>query len=119
MNSKANSQSSQLNEFLLKSPQTPTSPHPSNNTNTIKKKSFIKRTFGPIIKGSLRGNIFLLIIISCSCVFFYLPYLAKRSGIAFTSLCILFCAFISHLSSRFLYQGFKATRGQNYNQVVK
>ncbi len=39
-----------------------------------KPKPIHKRVFGPLTPGGIRGNIFLMMITTTGCVFFYLPY---------------------------------------------
>ena len=83
-----------------------------------KKKPWYTRTFAKMEKGSVRGNIFLMIITTTGCAFFYLPYQSKQTGILLTFLLLLFPAAVSYYSSGLLYLGFKATKAKTYDECM-
>lgn len=83
-----------------------------------KKKPWYTRTFAKMEKGSIRGNIFLMIITTTGCAFFYLPYQSKQTGLILTFLLLLFPAAVSYYSSGLLYLGFKATKAKTYDECM-
>jgi amino acid permease len=49
-------------------------------------------------KGSIRGNIFLLLITTAGCSFFFLPYYAKKNGLVLSLFLLLLPACLSYYS---------------------
>lgn len=84
-----------------------------------KKENWFKRVFSPMKEGGIRGNIFLMMVTTTGCAFFYLPLLAKKSGLFLTIGLLFFIVSISYVSSTFLYYGYKATKGKTYDAVMK
>lgn len=80
--------------------------------------SWLVRTFSTMGEGSLRAQIFLLIITTMGSSFFLLPYSAKQIGIAFVLIMLTFSAAISYTSSAMLYMGYKETGAKTYNECV-
>lgn len=81
--------------------------------------SWVKRTFGPLTKGGVRGNIFLLIITTIGSSFFYLPYAARQIGLVFTLILLVTAALLSFFSSLILIKAFEKTKAPTYNDGVK
>lgn len=88
------------------------------NETTQSKKNFFHRTFSKMEKGGLRGNIFLMIITTTGCAFFYLPYQSKKTGIILTPLLLLFPCAVSYYSSSLLYLGFKTTKAKTFDECM-
>lgn len=88
-------------------------------TETKTGRSWAQRTFGEMEQGSLRGNIFLLCVSTIGCSFFYLPYYAKEVGLLMLIVMIIIPGLISYYSSSLLYIGFKHTKAQTYDEVMK
>ena len=88
------------------------------NINISEKKNFFVRTFSKMEKGGLRGNIFLMIITTTGCAFFYLPYQSKQTGIILTPLLLLFPCAVSYYSSSLLYLGFKTTKAKTFDECM-
>ena len=49
-------------------------------------------------KGSMRGSIFLLLITTAGCSFFYLPYYAKKNGLILSIALLILPACLSYYS---------------------
>lgn len=49
-------------------------------------------------RGGIRGNIFLLLVTTAGCSFFYLPYYAKKCGLVFTLALLVLPAALSYYS---------------------
>lgn len=81
-------------------------------------RPWLTRTFSKMGKGALRGNIFLLLITTTGCVFFYIPYYGKKSGLVMTALMIFMAGGLSQYSSGLLYYGFKATKAKTYDECM-
>jgi amino acid permease len=81
--------------------------------------SWIKRTFGPLTKGGVRGNIFLLTVTTLGSSFFYLPYVARQIGLASNIILLLLAASLSFCSSKILIMAFERTRAPTYNDGVR
>lgn len=82
-------------------------------------KPWIKRTFGKMEDGGIRGNIFLMTISTVGSTFFYLPYYAKQVGIATIILLLAIPACLSYYSSYKLYHGFKHTKAKTYDECMR
>lgn len=80
---------------------------------------WLRRTFGKMEEGGLRGNIFLMTISTVGCAFFYLPYYAKQVGIMMVIMLLAIPAFLSYYSSYKLYYGFKQTKAKTYDECMK
>lgn len=63
-----------------------------------KTRSWLNRTFSKMEKGGIRGNIFLLLVTTAGCSFFYLPYYSKKCGLIFTLLLLVIPAALSYYS---------------------
>jgi amino acid permease len=63
-----------------------------------KPRSWLNRTFSKMEKGGIRGNIFLLLITTAGCSFFYLPYYSKKCGVLLTFLLLIIPAVLSYYS---------------------
>lgn len=83
------------------------------------RKSWFSRTFSPMTEGGIRGNIFLLIITTLGSSFFYLPYLARKTGLFSTILMVTFNAILGYICSRVLYLGFKQTKAKTYSECME
>lgn len=82
-------------------------------------KSWLRRTFGPMKEGSIRGNIFLMMVTTLGSAFFYLPLQAKKTGIILTSGILTFVMLVSYYCSTLLFLGFEKTKGTTYDLVMK
>lgn len=91
----------------------------SQNLSTNHNRSFFNRTFGRIEPGSIRGNLFLLMVITIGSSFFVLPHLARQIGLLFTVLLVLFSGFLSYMCSKILYIGFQETDAKTYNECME
>lgn len=49
-------------------------------------------------KGGVRGSIFLLLITTVGCSFFYIPYYAKKCGLLLTMIMLILPAVLSYYS---------------------
>lgn len=78
----------------------------------------MNRTFSKMEKGGIRGSIFLLLITTAGCSFFYLPYYSKKCGILLTTLLLIIPAVLSYYSSTLMYYGFKFTKAVTYDECI-
>lgn len=69
-------------------------------------------------KGGIRGNIFLMMVTTTGCAFFYLPMQAKKTGLVLTIGLLMFVMSVSYYSSSLLYLGFKATKASTYDRCM-
>ena len=67
-----------------------------------KSRSWLNRTFSKMEKGGIRGSIFLLLITTAGCSFFYLPYYSKKCGLIMTLILLVVPAILSYYS-RYLH----------------
>ena len=82
-------------------------------------RPWLKRTFGGLSPGGVRGNIFLLIVATMGSSFFYLPYCAKQIGLFTCFGMVVLCAVVSYFSSLVLYSGFKYTGAKTYDECIE
>ena len=85
----------------------------------INSKNWMRRTFGKMEEGSLRGNMFLLIVTTIGSTFFILPHSARQIGIFLTALMLFASAFLSFYCSQMLYLGYKETKAKTYNECME
>ena len=93
----------------------------SNNLKKItpeNKRSWMNRTFSSMKPGALRGNIFLLLITTTGCAFFYIPYYGKKTGLFLLTVMLFIAGALSFFSSNLLYYGFKATKAKTYDECM-
>ena len=82
------------------------------------KRTWLTRTFSKMRPGAIRGNIFLLLITTTGCAFFYIPYYGKKSGIVLLSIMMIVAGALSFYSNYLLYYGFKATKAKSYDECM-
>lgn len=82
-------------------------------------RSWLDRTFGTMKEGSIRGNMFLLIVTTIGSAFFILPQCARNIGLLFMCLLVLLAALLSYSCSRVLYYGFRETKANTYNECME
>ena len=83
------------------------------------KRDCFERTFGPLNEGSIRGNMFLLIVTTIGSAFFVLPHCARQIGIFFMCSMTLVSASLSIICSQILYIGFTETNAKTYNECME
>lgn len=103
-----------MQEQLVETP-----PSRKNSRKLKPNRSWFTRTFSTMKEGSLRAQIFLLIITTMGSSFFVLPFSGKKIGIGFTILMLCFSAFVSFASSSILFMGYRETKAKTYNECVK
>ena len=81
--------------------------------------SWKDRAFSKMEGGAIRSNIFLMIVSTMGCSFFFLPYYAKKVGLLTVIFLTCLPAGISYYSSKKLYQGFKETKAKTYDECMK
>lgn len=89
------------------------------HTETKTRKPWLKRTFGKMEDGGLRGNIFLMTISTVGGTFFFLPSYAKDCGLIMIIILVALPAFVSYYASQKLYYGFKYTNAKTYDECMK
>lgn len=101
-----------MEQKLVEESQTSMEAMPKDN------RSWMRRTFSSMQEGSLRAQIFLLIITTMGSSFFLLPYSAKKIGIGLVLGMLTFSAVISFYSSAMLYAGYNETHAKTYNSCM-
>lgn len=79
----------------------------------------MKRTFGSMTNGSLRGNIFVMTISTIGSAFFFLPYYGKVNGLLTMVIIVAIPALVCYYSNYKLYYGFKHTNAKTYDECMK
>ena len=92
---------------------------PSNYSQKEKKRNWVDRFFGKMSPGSIRGNMFLLIVTTIGSSFFVLPHCARKIGFFAVAILIIFSALLSFLCSEILYIGFEETNSKTYNECME
>lgn len=82
------------------------------------KKNILRRFFGKMEKGSLRGSTFTLMSSSIGAGILSLPYVIKLSGIIFGEILIILGALISFGSLVFLMEGTRLTGAPTFGALV-
>lgn len=83
------------------------------------KRNWFQRSFGPMHDGSIRGNMFLLIVTTIGSAFFVLPHCGRQIGLFFIALIMIGSASLSYLCSKILFYGFEETKASTYNECME
>lgn len=82
-------------------------------------RNWFHRSFGRMEEGSVRGNMFLLIVTTIGSAFFVLPHCARQIGLFFAALLVICSALLSLFCSQILFIGFKETKANTYNECME
>lgn len=88
-------------------------------SNEKSSRNWFQRSFGRMEEGSIRGNMFLLIVTTIGSAFFVLPHCARQIGLFFSALLVISSALLSVGCSQILFIGFKETKANTYNECME